>query len=65
MSTSNSTPPNSQAIMLGSWPFGRWALSRSFRVLREIIREAFFGLLRNRVRAGLSMLWISWASCRS
>jgi len=30
------------------------------RVLREIAREAFGGLLRNRTRAGLSMLGISW-----
>jgi len=30
------------------------------RVLREIIREAMRGLFRNRVRAGLSMLGISW-----
>ena len=32
----------------------------SARVLREIVREAFIGLFRNRVRAGLSMLGISW-----
>ena len=30
------------------------------QVLREIVREAFVGLARNRVRAGLSMLGISW-----
>jgi putative ABC transport system permease protein len=30
------------------------------QVLREIAREALTGLLRNRVRAGLSMLGISW-----
>lgn len=30
------------------------------QVLREIAREAIVGLLRNRVRAGLSMLGISW-----
>jgi putative ABC transport system permease protein len=30
------------------------------RALREIAREAFGGLLRNRTRAGLSMLGISW-----
>jgi len=30
------------------------------RVLREIAREAMTGLFRNRVRAGLSMLGISW-----
>ena len=32
----------------------------SLQVLREIVREAFFGLARNRVRSGLSMLGISW-----
>jgi len=32
----------------------------SVRILREIMREAFVGLVRNRVRAGLSMLGISW-----
>ena len=31
-----------------------------FLVLREIMREAIVGLVRNRVRAGLSMLGISW-----
>jgi len=30
------------------------------RILREIMREAVVGLVRNRVRAGLSMLGISW-----
>jgi len=34
--------------------------SSSLRVLREIGREAFVGLSRNRVRSGLSMLGISW-----
>jgi len=32
----------------------RWALAR------EIVREAFYGIARNRMRAGLSMLGISW-----
>jgi len=32
----------------------------SVRMLREIVREALVGLVRNRVRAGLSMLGISW-----
>jgi putative ABC transport system permease protein len=32
----------------------------TLRVLREIVREAMRGLFRNRVRAGLSMLGISW-----
>ena len=35
-------------------------LSSSLQVLREIGREAFIGLSRNRVRSGLSMLGISW-----
>src|SRR4051812_31739815 len=30
------------------------------QLLGEIAREALFGLVRNRVRAGLSMLGISW-----
>ncbi|MGE0865954.1 MAG: ABC transporter permease [Vicinamibacterales bacterium] len=30
------------------------------QIAREICREAFLGLIRNRVRAGLSMLGISW-----
>src|SRR5215470_2277906 len=30
------------------------------RLLTEIVREAFLGLVRNRMRAGLSMLGISW-----
>ena len=35
-------------------------MSGWFRVVREIGREAIVGLVRNRVRAGLSMLGISW-----
>jgi putative ABC transport system permease protein len=35
-------------------------MSGWFRVAREIGREAVVGLVRNRVRAGLSMLGISW-----
>ena len=35
-------------------------MSGRFRVVREIGREAVVGLVRNRVRAGLSMLGISW-----
>jgi putative ABC transport system permease protein len=31
-----------------------------FQILREIVHEALVGLIRNRVRAGLSMLGISW-----
>src|SRR3954464_10429381 len=33
---------------------------RRSHLLGEIVREAFTGLVRNRVRAGLSMLGISW-----
>ena len=36
----------------------RGALSRT--ILREVVREALYGLARNRLRAGLSMLGISW-----
>src|SRR5438067_6058620 len=32
----------------------------SGRVLKQIVREAMVGLFRNRMRAGLSMLGISW-----
>jgi putative ABC transport system permease protein len=35
-------------------------LSLRLQVGREIVREAFIGLARNRVRSGLSMLGISW-----
>src|SRR5512134_2250412 len=33
---------------------------RGWTLLREITREALYGLARNRFRAGLSMLGISW-----
>ena len=33
---------------------------RGLTLLREIVREAMYGLSRNRFRAGLSMLGISW-----
>src|SRR4051794_40964881 len=36
------------------------ATYRGLQLFGEIAREAFFGLVRNRVRAGLSMLGISW-----
>jgi len=35
-------------------------LAKSFQVSADIVREATTGLARNRVRAGLSMLGISW-----
>ena len=31
-----------------------------FAILREIVREAFYGLYHHRFRAALSMLGISW-----
>lgn len=39
-------------VGVGSWTF--------LRVFGEIVREAMVGLVRNRLRAGLSMLGISW-----
>ena len=33
---------------------------RGLTLLREVAREAMYGLVRNRFRAGLSMLGISW-----
>jgi putative ABC transport system permease protein len=55
---------NSQGVLVGSWPLGSWTFARRRRafgqVFGEICREAFVGLVRNRVRAGLSMLGISW-----
>src|ERR671911_2238326 len=33
---------------------------RGLALAREIVREALYGLSRNRFRAGLSMLGISW-----
>src|SRR5215470_11298955 len=47
--------PRVAAGRLRSWPF-----ARSWQVAVDIVREATIGLLRNRVRAGLSMLGISW-----
>src|SRR5215510_8318028 len=38
----------------------RWRPSRSWQIAVDIVREATTGLLRNRMRAGLSMLGISW-----
>jgi putative ABC transport system permease protein len=39
---------------------GTWGASRALQVGREILHEALTGMARNRVRAGLSMLGISW-----
>ena len=34
--------------------------SRTLQMLKEVVREALYGVARNRLRAGLSMLGISW-----
>src|SRR3970282_835871 len=69
MATPQSTRPHSQSAasnrhvgrrLVRSRPFGSWQLSRLRQVLGDIVGEAVVGLLRNRVRAGLSMLGISW-----
>ena len=54
-----STPASAAALLAGRRPRAGGAGS-SLQVLREIGREAFVGLARNRVRSGLSMLGISW-----
>jgi putative ABC transport system permease protein len=51
--------PNSQEHV-GNWHVGTWELSRGRQILSEIAREAVVGLVRNRTRAALSMLGISW-----
>ena len=33
---------------------------RTIHMLKEVVREALYGVSRNRLRAGLSMLGISW-----
>jgi hypothetical protein len=38
----------------------RRASALSLTVMREVVREAMYGIARNRIRAGLSMLGISW-----
>jgi len=43
-----------------SWSLGGSRFVRRWQVIAEIGREAFIGLMRNRMRAGLSMLGISW-----
>jgi hypothetical protein len=51
--------PTPEIARASAWELrlGDWKL---LRLLREIAREAIVGLLRNRMRAGLSMLGISW-----
>ena len=43
---------------------GRAVRPNGLQLLIEVCREAMFGLARNRFRAGLAMLGISWGSCR-
>src|SRR6185503_2601629 len=54
-----STPATTAAVIPALYRRPGGAAS-SLQVLREIGREAFVGLARNRVRSGLSMLGISW-----
>jgi len=63
--TNNSQLPTSKgtALVPAIWRLdvGSWEFAPRFRrVFGEICREAMIGLVRNRVRAGLSMLGISW-----
>jgi len=46
--------------LVGSWTFRSSGFVRRWQLLVAIVCEAFVGLMRNRVRAGLSMLGISW-----
>ena len=55
-----STPSTTAAVIPALSGRTRGGATSSLQVLREIVREAFFGLARNRVRSGLSMLGISW-----
>ena len=54
------TPSTTAAVIPALSGRTRGGATSSLQVLREIVREAFFGLARNRVRSGLSMLGISW-----
>jgi putative ABC transport system permease protein len=49
-----------EAVIAGRVPRTGSATFGGSQLFREIAREAFVGLVRNRVRAGLSMLGISW-----
>jgi putative ABC transport system permease protein len=51
--------PASEIAHASAWSSGTGSW-KSLRLFREITREAMIGLLRNRLRAGLSMLGISW-----
>ena len=55
-----STPSTTAAVIPALGGRTRGGARSSLQVLREIGREAFVGLSRNRVRSGLSMLGISW-----
>lgn len=57
------TPPDIAAIASAALPVVRTSPRRGVRSLslfREVVREALYGVARNRLRAGLSMLGISW-----
>jgi putative ABC transport system permease protein len=58
-STSDAPLPATGIVRAAARPSraGEW---KALRLLRDIVREAMIGLLRNRLRAGLSMLGISW-----
>lgn len=56
------TPPDTATIELhlASTATRRRRRGGARQMLREVVREAFYGVARNRLRAGLSMLGISW-----
>jgi len=56
------TPPDVLALdtSLPITPARVRGRARTLRMLREVVREALHGVARNRLRAGLSMLGISW-----
>jgi len=56
------TPPDVLALetALPLTPARVRGRARTLRMLREVLREALHGVARNRLRAGLSMLGISW-----
>lgn len=56
------TPPESATFEVTLATTGRRqrAAGRTAHMLREVVREALYGVSRNRLRAGLSMLGISW-----
>ena len=56
------TPPDSATVDLALPAVRphRGSAARTLHMLREVMREALYGVARNRLRAGLSMLGISW-----